>query len=65
VAILIDTTQQAATTCFSTLYLRASMTNSKSGRLCDPALMRKGAFLRNLTGKGWIYECFDGIVFFE
>jgi len=27
--------------------------------------MMKGAFLRNLTGKGWICQCFDGIVFFE
>jgi len=36
-------------------YLRASMTNSKSGKLCDLDLMRKGAFLCNLTGKGWAY----------
>jgi len=27
--------------------------------------MRKGAFLTNLTGKGWIYYCFDGIVYCE
>jgi len=32
-------------------------------RLRGVDLMRKGAFLCNLTGKGWI--CFDGFVFFE
>jgi len=35
------------------------------GRLCGVDLMRKGAFLCNLTGKGWTYYCFDGIVIFE
>ena len=35
------------------------------GRLWDLALMRKGAFSCNLTGKGWVYWCFNGIVFFQ
>jgi len=34
--------------------------------MCDLGLMSiESSILCNLTGKGWIYQCFDGIVFFE